>query len=506
MNKVLTEKSKDGKVMIKYPKQVIFVCLYELLERYTFYSIRTIILIKIAILVLYFSDVLKMTEDEATVYFHSFIIIAYLLPILGGWVADSWFGKFWTIIYLSCIYVAGVVILTISSVAPQISLPGKPICMVGLVLIAIGTGTLKPCVVPFGADQFIIPEQNHELDEFFSLFYWCINVGSVIACFTSPLIRSQVHCFGNIHCYSLAFTISTSTIVLALAIITMGKKWYTIKEAHHNVVSQFFCCLGYGLWRKIKSHDHRNHWLDHADDKFSQELIEDSKIIVRIFTVISPAIIFWALNDKQSSRWTFQARKLNGEIVNWFKIDPDQMTTLSSLLVLIAVPIFQRGIYPVLGKFGLCKSLLCRMAAGGFLMCVTFLIAALLQSQIELHKSEFQLSIVWQLPQYIVLVCAEILFVVSGTNFAYTQSPINMKSLVTSLWFLTVSLGNIVACIIVGIGINDLTLEFVIDSCIMAFFMTIFSFLAYRFYQSEPVLIVHSVGSAESQRTITSRT
>ncbi|XP_066908757.1 peptide transporter family 1 isoform X2 [Halyomorpha halys] len=458
------EEARNDEVNLKYPKQVIFVCFYELLERFTFYSIRTI-------LVLYFSDVLNMTEDEATVYFHSFIIIAYLLPLFGGWIADSFLGKFRTIIYMSCVYATGVVILTCSSLAPQLSVPGKPFCLIGMVFIAVGTGILKPCVVPFGADQFTLPGQNHELNEFFSLFYWCINVGSVVACFASPFIRSNVQCFGNTHCYSLAFTTSTCTIVLALTIIAIGKKWYIIEEAHHNVVSQFFGCLGYGLWRKFKSHDHRRHWLDHADDKFSHELIEDSKIIVRIFTVISPAIVFWALNDKQSSRWTFQARQLNGQIVDWFRIEPDQMSTSSSLLVLVAVPLFQKIIYPAVGKIGLCKSLLCRMSIGGFLMCVTFLIAALLQSKLELNKSESQLSIAWQLPQYVVLVCAEILFVISGTNFAYTQA-----------------------------------LEFIVDSCIMAFFMTIFSFLAYRFLRSEMIRFDYSDGITESQRTITSRT
>ena len=59
----------------------------------------------------------------------------------------------------------------------------------GLALIAIGTGGIKPCVSAFGGDQFQLPEQERQLQTFFSVFYFAINSGSLISTFMTPILR-----------------------------------------------------------------------------------------------------------------------------------------------------------------------------------------------------------------------------------------------------------------------------------------------------------------------------
>lgn len=77
--------------------------------------------------------------------------------------------------------------------------------ILGLFLITLGTGGIKPCVTSFGGDQFNLPQQEKQLAMYFSILYFNICTGSLIAKTVSPILRSDVHCFGDKDCYSLAF-------------------------------------------------------------------------------------------------------------------------------------------------------------------------------------------------------------------------------------------------------------------------------------------------------------
>ena len=90
--------------------------------------------------------------------------------------------------------------------------------MVGLFLIAFGTGGIKPCVSAFGGDQFIRPQQDKQLEQFFSVFYFAINAGSLISTFVTPILREDVHCFGEDSCFSLAFGLPAALMLVAIGI------------------------------------------------------------------------------------------------------------------------------------------------------------------------------------------------------------------------------------------------------------------------------------------------
>ncbi|XP_062983475.1 solute carrier family 15 member 1-like [Elgaria multicarinata webbii] len=117
-----------------------------------------------AVLVLYFKFFLSWDDNLATAIYHTFVALCYLTPILGALVADSWLGKFKTIVYLSIVYTVGQAVLSIGSINDLMdgNRDGSPddiripiaLSMVGLILIAFGTGGIKPCVAAFGGDQF----------------------------------------------------------------------------------------------------------------------------------------------------------------------------------------------------------------------------------------------------------------------------------------------------------------------------------------------------------------
>lgn len=86
--------------------------------------------------------------------------------------------------------------------------------MLGLFLIALGTGGIKPCVSAFGGDQFILPQQERYLAMFFSLFYFSINTGSLISTLLTPVLR-ETQCFGG-DCYFVAFLVPAVLMILSI--------------------------------------------------------------------------------------------------------------------------------------------------------------------------------------------------------------------------------------------------------------------------------------------------
>ncbi|XP_011495342.1 PREDICTED: peptide transporter family 1-like isoform X2 [Ceratosolen solmsi marchali] len=357
-----------------YPKSIFFIISNEFCERFSFYGMRTA-------LSLYLVDVLMYNEDTATVMYHTFSMLAYFFPLLGAMIADSWLGKYRTILYLSCVYALGQLLLSVSSVQ-TLSLPVRELSILSLILIALGTGGIKPCVTAFGGDQFKLPEQEVYLSTFFSLFYFAINSGSLLSTFITPILRKDVTCFGENTCYSLAFFIPAVLMIISVAIFFSGKRLYRIKEPEGNVIFTVTSCICYAIFRKIKSKEKRDNWLDHSDNRYSKQTIEDIKSVLKVLKLFIPLPIFWALFDQQGSRWTFQATRMNGEIFGYL-VKPDQFQVVNPLFIIIFIPVFQICVYPVIEKFLYINTPLRKITVGGLLASLSFAISGIVEYNLE---------------------------------------------------------------------------------------------------------------------------
>ncbi|XP_014252305.1 peptide transporter family 1-like isoform X2 [Cimex lectularius] len=651
---------------LKYPKAVFFIISNEFCERFSYYGMR-------AILALYLAY-LGFTEDQSTMIYHTFVMLCYFAPLIGGVVADAYLGKYKTILYVSLYYAVGNIMLSAASVK-SLDINHVVASLIGLFVIGTGTGGIKPCVSAFGGDQFVLPEQERQLEAFFSVFYFAINAGSVISSFLSPVLRENVACFGDDVCYPLAFGVPAFLMCLSVVIFVGGKSMYKINPpSDGNVALDVVKCCSYAVTRKVRTMKHvkKGHWLDYAEDKFSRILIEDTKIVLKMIALLGPTVVFWALFEQQGSRWTFQAKHMDGDI-GFFVIQPDQMQTINPVLCLTFIPIFESLIYPLLSKLKIVRSPLQKMVYGGILAAVAFIISGLLELKIEesdpilpsegighlrLYNSlncpvsvrsdnlginsnissfgtisfpqipitefknytleakygascnekdavlnfaleskkvstymftrnggvhlmrlgvygeedvarskdgspkirlvygggnekvtvllqnnldtknisisdhvssqeklksssdyslivngklsnstirlksggvytlllndlkdinfslfvvtePYKMNMLWQLPQYIVITAAEIMFSITGLQFCFTQAPVSMKSVMSSLWLLTNSLGNIVILVIAGVKIFEKqSSEFFLFAGLMALVMLLFIFLA----------------------------
>ncbi|XP_061579061.1 solute carrier family 15 member 2 [Cololabis saira] len=357
-----------------YPTSICFIVVNEFCERFSYYGMK-------AVLTLYFLSYLHWDKDLSTAVYHAFSSLCYFTPILGAIIADSWLGKFKTIIYLSIVYVIGHVVKSVGAI-PTVGNKDMHIAlsMIGLILIALGTGGIKPCVAAFGGDQFK-EEHLSERQKFFSIFYMSINAGSLLSTVITPILRGDVKCFGE-DCYALAFGVPAALMIVALFVFIAGSGLYKRTPPQGNILLEVCKCIGFAIknrWSGSKYGHKREHWLDWAEEKYSKSLIQEIKMVLRVLVLYIPLPMFWALFDQQGSRWTLQSTRMNMAIGESFTIKPDQMQMLNALLILVFVPIFDLIIYPLVGLCRIKITPLRKMATGMIFAALAFIAATLVE-------------------------------------------------------------------------------------------------------------------------------
>ena len=155
------------------PPGIPYIIGNEAAERFNFYGMR-------AILVVFMTQYLRdrsgalapMTDNDANKWYHVFVASNYFFPIFGAILADAIWGKFRTIFWLSIVYSIGSFALALDDTRLGLTM--------GLSLIAIGSGGIKPCVSANVGDQFSASNQ-HLISRAFGWFYFSINAGSFVS-------------------------------------------------------------------------------------------------------------------------------------------------------------------------------------------------------------------------------------------------------------------------------------------------------------------------------------
>lgn len=202
-------------------------------------------------------------------------------------------------------------------------------------------------------------------------------------------------------------------------------------------------------------------------------------MLLHILMLYLPLPVFWSLFEQQGSRWTFQAERMNPDI-GFYVIPSEQMQFFNAFLILTFIPLFDCYVYPLLSKIGIQRPLQ-KITLGGFLAAFAFLLTATVEWYIATSPPR-SVCIFWQLPQYVVMTAAEVMFSITGLAFSYEQAPENMKSVVQALWILMVAFGNAIIICIEGVSIFKSSIyDILLFSVIMTLDMFVFMFIAKRF-------------------------
>lgn len=375
------------------PPGIPYIIGNEAAERFSFYGMKTILVVfmtKFLLDRLGKSDF--MTDDQAKTWFHLFSSAVYFTPLLGALIADVFWGKYKTILILSIVYCLGHLALAMDETRAGLAL--------GLTLIAIGSGGIKPCVSAHVGDQFSSKNSNL-LSSIFSWFYFSINFGSFFSTLLTPWLLQN---YGP----HWAFGIPGVLMLLATLMFWMGRhKFIHIPPAGKSFLNEVFSPDGLKTIGKLS--------------------------IIYVFVAM-----FWSLYDQTGSSWVLQADKMDKNFlgIEWLS---SQIQALNPILVLIFIPIFNYGIYPLINKvFPLTP--LRKIGIGFFITVISFLIPAYIEILIKAGETP---SIAWQMLAYIAVTAAEVMVSITCLEFSYTQAKNNMKSVVMALFFISVSIGNL---------------------------------------------------------------
>ena len=409
-----------------FPPQIKYIVGNEACERFSYYGMR-------CILVLFMVKLLHMEENRSGAIYHEFATACYLLPLLGAWLSDRYLGKYKTIMLLSIVYCLGHLALSLWENSFGL--------YVGLALIALGSGGIKPCVSAHVGDQFN-EKNSHLLPKIFEVFYFSINFGAFFSTLAMPWTLDH---YGP----RLAFGIPGILMAIATFVFWMGRHQYVhVPPTGKTGATGFMTILIYSLTH-LKDRRPGDSILDIARAKYKAQDVEAAKAAASIFKVFAAVSIFWALFDQTGSSWVLQADKMD-KMVWGFELNAAQIGAINPILVMVLIPIFSLGVYPLVAKLGFKVTPLRKMSAGMALAALSFVMVAMFQTIIDAGGT---LSIGWQLLPYFVITCSEVLVSITGLEFAYTQAPGSMKSTIMSFWLLTVAVGNQLVALIMESGL-----------------------------------------------------
>lgn len=204
-----------------WPKGVKYIIGNEGCERFSFYGMKSILQVHLTTLFVAGGMYEQLGEENAQEMVHLFVAGVYAFPMIGAIIADRLLGKYHTILWLSLVYCLGHLVLSIG----ENSIGGMAI---GLGLIAVGSGGIKPCVSAHVGDQFGKGNWNL-VGRVFQAFYFIINFGSFFATLMIPFIRSNPDKIWILrdhpeYATSVAFAIPGILMFLATIAFWMGRK------------------------------------------------------------------------------------------------------------------------------------------------------------------------------------------------------------------------------------------------------------------------------------------
>jgi proton-dependent oligopeptide transporter, POT family len=384
----------------KMPPGIPYIIGNEAAERFSYYGMA-------AILTMFLTEHLLdasgkpayMDENRAQEWTHDFFSWVYFFPIIGAFVSDGFLGKYRTIVSLSLVYCLGHAVMALVDVSWNAGVAPLDTLWYALLLIAIGAGGIKPCVSAHVGDQFGTLNK-HLLPRVFGWFYFSINFGST---FSTLLLPKLLTWYGP----AVAFAVPGVLMGIATLAFWIGRNKYV-----HIPPGG----------------------VEFVKESFSADGLKALLNLAPLFLLLAP---FWGLFDQSHSAWINQAKKMDCHFLG-MDLEPAQFQSVNPILVLIFIPTFSYGLYPFLGRFFEVTPLR-RIGIGHALMVPSYAMISIAQSRIDAGGTP---SIWWQVGAYVFLTAAEIMISITGLEFAYTQSPRKMKSVVMGVFLLSISLGN----------------------------------------------------------------
>ncbi|KAI1274887.1 POT family protein [Xylaria sp. FL0933] len=416
---------------------------------------------------------------------------AYLMPLLGGYLSDTYWGKYKTIHVAIAVATFGHFILIISALPPVIKNPDAAlgIFSLGLIFFGIGVGFFKANISPMIAEQYeashpravvetlksgerVIKDPVLTISVIYMRYYFFINVGSLVGQISMVYVEKYVG-------FYLSFTLPTALFLFCPLVLLAFKNKYVRRPPTGSVIGKFFGLLGLGmkgrwsanpirLWKNLREpgfferikpsnipESERPPWMT-FDDNWVDEVRRGLKACQVFF--LYP--IYWLpYNQLNSNLISQSATMVLAGVPN------DVVTNLDPIALLIFIPICDKIFYPFLRRMGYNFTPIKKITAGFALGTIAMVVGAIIQHYIYWESPCREVSgygyvsdckevlfgpdgsaderlykpplTVWiQTPAYVLIAFSEIFASITGLEYAFTKAPKNMRGFITGVfWF-----------------------------------------------------------------------
>ncbi|KAK7336411.1 hypothetical protein VNO77_16951 [Canavalia gladiata] len=488
-------------------KTLPFILSSELCDRFASAGLH-------ANMISYLTQQLNMPLVSASNTITNFGGTSNFTPLLGAFIADSFAGRFWTIVVASIIYELGLITITVSAILPHFHPPPCPaqvncqeakssqlwILYISLLLISLGTGGIRPCVVPFSADQFDMTKSGVASRKWnlFNWYFFSMCFASLSALTILVYIQDNKGWGWGLGIPTIAMLISIIALVLGsslyktvkpdgspfvrlaqVIVAAVKKRKETLPEDPKLLYQNRELDAAISLEGRLL-HSDQFKWLDKAaivteedgrDPNATPKLwklatvhrVEELKCFVRMLPIWASGILLITASNQQSFVIQ-QARTMDRHLSHSFQIPPASMSIFNVLTVMVGVILYERLFVPFARRFTQNPSgitTLQRMGIGLVINIVATLVSALVEIKRKAVAGKYHLldeptatvpiSVFWLLPQYCLHGVAEIFMIVGHLEFVYDQSPESMRSIATALYCITAAIGNYAGTLLVSL-------------------------------------------------------
>ncbi|XWS08295.1 hypothetical protein CRYUN_Cryun41cG0067300 [Craigia yunnanensis] len=487
--------SKDKKSYKGGWNAAIFIIFVEMAERFAFYGLA-------GNLITYLTNNLGEPVATAAKNVNTWIGISSIFPLFGAFIADSYLGRFKTILASSLIYFLGMVLLSLSvSVIPMHS--RKAVFFTALYILSIGEGGHKPCVQTFAADQFDEnnPEEKAAKSSFFNWWYLGIVTGASVAIVVVIYLQDNVS-------WTAGFGVLAGSLAVALALFLIGIKRYRKQRptgSPFTTMAQVFVAAA-KKWRVRETRGGRG--ICYADDRGGSQVqrqtrgpnlvrtkqfrfldkaviidnkdvlsktknpwrlcslnqVEEVKLVLRLIPIWFGCLMFCAVITQLHTFFTKQGSTMLRSIGPNFQVPPAALQSLVGLTILIAVPIYDRVFVPIARKITGHPSgitMLQRIGIGLFVSILNMVVAGLVETArvntarkhglLDTPKAVVPMSVWWLLPQYVLIGIGDVFTIVGLQELFYDQMPEEMRSLGAAAYISIVGIGSFINTAIISV-------------------------------------------------------
>ncbi|KAK6161235.1 hypothetical protein DH2020_004616 [Rehmannia glutinosa] len=476
-----------------------FVVVYEIFERMSYCGIS-------ANLVLYLTKKLHQGTVTASNNVTYWIGAVWMTPILGAYVADAHFGRYWTFLIASAIYFMGMCLLTLAVSVPGLRPPPcnntnasdcpkattleLAVFYSALYILAIGTGGTKPNISTIGADQFddFDPKEKAQKLSFFNWWMFSIFIGILFGNTVLVYIQDNVG-------WALGYGIPTAGLAFAITVFLIGTPFYRHKKPNGSPFTRMARVIVAALrkWKVTIPQDSRELHEFHEElytkkGKFKLEStttlrflnkacvqtdskspwmlcsiteVEETKQMLKMLPILFSTFLPSVMVAQSNTLFIKQGSTLD-KTMGHFKLPPASLGAFVTVTMLSCIILYDRVFVKIVRKWtknprGI--TLLQRLGIGLVLHIFIMIIASVTERyRLNVAKkhglvengAQLPLTIFILLPQFVLMGVADACAEVAKLEFFYDQAPESMKSLGTSYYSTSIGIGNFLSSFILS--------------------------------------------------------